>query len=61
MLSGEKEFLAIESGIRESSISWKELLLDLKKRGLKAPKLAIGDGAMVFWIALNEVYPETRE
>jgi len=59
--NGEKEFLAIESGIRESSISWKELLLDLKQRGLKAPKLAIGDGAMGFWIALNEVYPQTRE
>jgi len=58
---GEKEFLAIESGIRESSLSWKELLLDLKNRGLKAPKLAIGDGAMGFWNALNEVYPETRE
>ena len=58
---GEKEFLAIESDIRESSLSWKELLLDLKNRGLKAPKLAIGDGAMGFWHALNEVYPETRE
>jgi len=58
---GEKEFLSIESGIRESSLSWKELLLDLKLRGLQAPKLAIGDGAMGFWCALNEVYPETRE
>jgi len=42
-------------------LSWKELLLNLKSRGLKAPKLAIGDGAMGFWQALNEVYPETRE
>jgi len=58
---GEKEFLAIESGIWESSISWKELLLDLKSRGLKPPKLAIGYGAMGFWHALKEVYPTTRE
>ena len=58
---GDKEFLAIESGFRESTTSWRDLLLDLKNRGLQAPKLAIGDGAMGFWAALQEVYPQTRE
>jgi len=58
---GSKELLAIKDGIRESDISWKELLLDLQNRGLKAPKLAIGDGALGFWSALREVYPDTRE
>ncbi len=58
---GEKHFLAIEDGIRESTQSWREVLLDLKKRGLDVPpKLAVGDGALGFWAALDEVYPETR-
>jgi len=58
---GSKERVAICSGIRESKESWRDLLLDLKERGLKrGPLLAIGDGAMGFWAALNEVYPETR-
>jgi len=58
---GEKHFLAIEEGVRESTQSWREVLLDLKKRGLEAPpKLAVGDGALGFWAALAEVYPETR-
>jgi transposase-like protein len=58
---GSKERVAICSGIRESKESWRDLLLDLKERGLKkGPSLAIGDGAMGFWAALNEVYPETR-
>lgn len=57
---GEKRFLAIEDGIRESTQSWREVLLDLKARGMNAPKLGIGDGAMGFWAALEEVYPETR-
>ena len=58
---GEKHFLAIEDGVRESSQSWREVLLDLKKRGLEVPpKLAVGDGALGFWSALAEVYPETR-
>ena len=58
---GEKHFLAIEDGVRESTQSWREVLLDLKKRGLKVPpKLAVGDGALGFWAALDEVYPETR-
>jgi len=58
---GEKHFLAIEDGIRESTQSWREVLLDLKRRGLTIPpKLAVGDGALGFWAALDEVYPETR-
>ena len=57
---GEKQFLAIEDGIRESTQSWREVLLSLKQRGLTiAPKLAIGDGALGFWGALSEIYPET--
>ncbi len=58
---GEKHFLAIEDGIRESTQSWREVLLKLKSRGMNVPKLAIGDGAMGFWAALEEVYPETRQ
>jgi transposase-like protein len=59
--NGVKELLAIEDGYRESEQSWYELLLDLKRRGLKkAPKLAVGDGAMGFWKALAKVFPETR-
>ncbi len=57
---GEKHFLAIEDGVRESTQSWREVLLDLKSRGLNAPQLAVGDGAMGFWAALDEVYPDTR-
>ncbi|MCP4488293.1 MAG: IS256 family transposase [Gammaproteobacteria bacterium] len=56
---GEKQFLAIEDGVRESTQSWREVLLDMKSRGLNSPKLAIGDGAMGFWSALDEVYPDT--
>ncbi len=58
---GEKRFLAMEDGVRESTQSWREVLLKLKSRGMNVPKLAIGDGAMGFWAALEEVYPETRE
>jgi len=57
---GEKRFLAIEDGVRESSQSWKEVLLGLKHRGMNTPKLAVGDGAMGFWAALDEVFPKTR-
>ncbi|MYA36257.1 MAG: IS256 family transposase [Gammaproteobacteria bacterium] len=58
---GEKHFLAIEDGVRESTQSWREVLLDMKNRGLaKPPKLAVGDGALGFWSALSEVYPATR-
>lgn len=54
---GQKRFLAIEDGVRESTQSWREVLLKLKSRGMNVPKLAIGDGAMGFWAALEEVYP----
>ncbi len=58
---GEKHFLAIEDGVRESTQSWREVLLGLKSRGMNVPELAIGDGAMGFWSALEEVYGETRQ
>lgn len=58
---GQKKFLAIEDGVRESKQSWREVLLQLKGRGLTiAPKLAVGDGALGFWAALEEIYPATR-
>ena len=58
---GEKHFLAIEDGVRESTQSWREVLLTLKSRGMNMPQLAIGDGAMGFWAALDEIYPGTRQ
>lgn len=58
---GEKHFLAIEDGSRESTQSWREVLLGLKNRGMETPQLAVGDGAMGFWSALDEVYPHTRQ
>ena len=58
---GEKHFLAIEDGVRESTQSWREVLLRLKSRGLNSAKLAVGDGALGFWAALDEVYPQTRQ
>lgn len=58
---GKKELVAIEDGHRESEQSWTEVLQDLRNRNLnKAPKLAIGDGALGFWKALAKVYPETK-
>ena len=58
---GNKEILAVEPGYRESATSWKELLLRLRDRGLTAsPELAIADGALGFWSALDEVYPATQ-
>ena len=58
---GSKERVAIGDGIRESKESWRDILLDLKHRGLKSgPLLAVGDGAMGFWGAINEVFPDTR-
>ncbi len=58
---GEKRLLAIEDGARESTQSWREVLLKLKARGMNVPRLAIGDGAMGFWAALEEVYGDTRQ
>ncbi len=58
---GKKELLALESGFRESELSWTELLLDIKRRGLThPPELAVGDGALGFWKALAKVYDNTR-
>ena len=59
---GAKELVALHDGIRESKASWKEVLLDMKARGLEAgPLLAVGDGSMGFWAALEEVFPLTRQ
>lgn len=58
---GRKERVVINDGLRESKASWRELLLDLKARGLQhGPLLAVGDGAMGFWAALDEIFPATR-
>ena len=58
---GSKELVALTDGYRESTESWAGLLRDLKARGLTAPVLATGDGALGFWAALRDVFPETRE
>ena len=58
---GRKVIIAIEDGYRESTESWASLLRDLKRRGMPAPVLAIGDGELGFWSALREVYPQTQE
>ena len=58
---GRKELVAVGDGFRESEDSWAEVLRDLKRRGMRAPVLAIGDGALGFWGALREVFPETKE
>lgn len=62
LADGTKELVAVWDGERESKLSWKEVLSDLKRRGLQTPpSLAIADGALGFWAALPEVYPTTRE
>jgi transposase-like protein len=59
---GKKELVGFADGLRESAQSWRDLLLDLKRRGLAmAPELAVADGALGFWKALGEVWPNTRE
>jgi putative transposase len=61
-IDGHKELIAIQDGYRESEQSWRELLIDAKKRGMRvAPKLAVGDGALGFWKALRKVFPKTRQ
>jgi putative transposase len=58
---GKKELVGLIDGVRESAQSWKELLLDLKRRGLTiGPELAVADGALGFWQAIEEVWPKTR-
>ena len=58
---GKKELVALTDGHRESTESWAGLLRDAKRRGMRAPVLAAGDGARGFWAALREVFPQTKE
>jgi putative transposase len=58
---GRKELVALADGFRESSESWADLLRDAKRRGMTAPVLAVGDGALGFWKAVRDVFPETAE
>ncbi len=58
---GSKELVALKDGYRESGESWADLLRDCARRGMRAPVLAVGDGALGFWKALAEVFPGTRE
>ena len=58
---GSKELLACSDGYRESTESWADVLRDLKARGMTAPMVAVGDGALGFWAALGDVFPATRE
>lgn len=58
---GTKELIALDDGHRESTESWADLLRSAKRRGMAAPVLAVGDGALGFWKAVREVFPETRE
>lgn len=59
-VDGTKELVAIADGYRESTDSWADLLRDLRTRGMRAPVLAVGDGALGFWAALRDVWPETK-
>ena len=62
LADGRKQLLAVHDGFRESELSWTELLEDLKRRGLEVPpKLAVGDGGLGFWAALQKVYPTTPQ
>jgi len=58
---GSKELITLADGYRESVESWADLLRDAKRRGMRAPVLAVGDGALGFWGGLREVFPDTRE
>jgi putative transposase len=59
---GTKELLVVQDGIRESKLSWQEVLNDLKRRGLsEGPRLAVGDGALGFWAALEEEFPNCKQ
>src|SRR3954453_7359022 len=59
-LAGPKELVPPADGYRESTASWADLLRDLRRRGMRAPAVAVGDGALGFWAALRDVWPETR-
>ena len=58
---GNKELITLTDGYRESRESWADLLRDAKRRGMRAPVLAVGDGALGFWGALRAVFPDTAE
>jgi putative transposase len=58
---GTKELITVEDGYRESAESWKAVLRDLKRRGMRPPVVAVGDGALGFWAAVRDVWPKTRE
>jgi len=58
---GRKELVALADGFGESAESWADLLRDAKRRGMTAPVLAVGDGALGFWQAVRDVFPETAE
>src|SRR5918993_1429950 len=58
---GRKELVAVADGTRESTDDWAELLRDLRRRGMRAPVVMVGDGALGLWRALGEVFPQTRE
>jgi putative transposase len=58
---GRKELIALTDGYRESTQSWADLLRGCRRRGMTAPVLAVGDGALGFWKAVREVFPATRE
>lgn len=57
---GEKELIALEDGFRESTESWLSVLRNLKNRGINSPAIAVGDGALGFWNAVTEIFPETK-
>ena len=59
--NGRKELIALDDGFRESTESWADLLRGCRRRGMTAPVLAVGDGALGFWKAVRDVFPETRE
>jgi putative transposase len=59
--NGTKELIAVEDGYHESAESWKTVLRDLKRRGMRPPVVAVGDGALGFWAAVRDVWPKTRE
>jgi transposase-like protein len=60
-VDGSKELIALAEGYRESGESWANLLRDAERRGMRAPVLAVGDGALGFWKALRDIFPGTRE
>ena len=59
-VDGTKELVAVADGERESTDSWAEVLRDLRRRGMQAPVVAVGDGALGLWAALRDVFPATR-